>query len=109
MDPLPTSDAYRLRAAQDWLELGAHLEADRELAEITPQLRSHPDVLEIRRHIYARAKRWEACVDIAEAIIKVAPEHEQTWIHRSFALHELKRTQEVFDRLLPAAGGFTKV
>lgn len=46
---------------------------------------------------------------IAAAIIKLAPGRSDAWIHRSFALHELKRTQEAFDQLLPAAKKFRKV
>ena len=30
------------------------------------------------------------------------------WVQRSFALHKLKRSQEAFDRLLPAAAQFPK-
>ena len=71
-----------------------HTETDAELDEITPGLRSRPDVLEVRWQIYAQAKKWEACVEIAEAIIRLAPNKPLGWIHRSFALHEMKRTQE---------------
>ena len=109
MTPLEHPDVHHLRAAQGWLELGNHLEANEELERITPQLRAHPDVLEVRWAIYANAKKWEACVDIADAIIKLAPDRAEAWIHRSFALHELKRTQEAFDQLLPVADRFPKV
>lgn len=102
-------DNLHLQAAQGWLELGNHLEADKELDEIKPELRPHPDVLELRWHIYSRAKKWEACVDIAEAIIKLAPNRSEAWIHRSFAFHELERTQEAHDQLLPVAKKFRKV
>lgn len=60
--PFSSPDSHHLRAAQGWLELGNHLEADKELDEITPQLRTHPDVLEVRWHIYAHAEKWEASV-----------------------------------------------
>ena len=73
MKPLPPPDKHHLRAAQGWLELGNALEANEELERIAPELRAHPDVLEVRWHIYAHAKKWDACVDIAEAIIKLAP------------------------------------
>jgi tetratricopeptide (TPR) repeat protein len=109
MDFLETHDVMRLNAAQGWLGLGNHLEANEELEKITPAMRSHPDVLEVRYEIYAKAKRWEACVDIAAAIIKLAPDRPDAWINRSFALHELKRTQEAFDNLLPVADKFPKV
>jgi tetratricopeptide (TPR) repeat protein len=48
-------------------------------------------------------------VDIAGAIIKLDPDRPDAWIHRSFALHELHRSQEAFDQLLPAARKFPKV
>lgn len=103
------NDQRHLVAAQGWLELGLPLEANEELEKITPQLRAHPDVLEVRWHIYANEQKWEACVDIANAIIKLAPEKSGGWIHRSFAMHELKRTQEAFDQLLLVADKFPKV
>lgn len=108
MNPLEHPDSLHLKAAQGWLELGNHLEADKELDEITPELRKHPDVLEVRWQIYAKARKWEACVDIASAVVKLAPKRADGWIHRSFALHELERTREAFDKLLPVAGKFPK-
>jgi tetratricopeptide (TPR) repeat protein len=109
MKPLSPPDSHHLRAAEGWLGLGNHLEASEELERITPQLRAHPDVLEIRWHIYAKETKWDACVDIAGAIIKLDPNRSDAWIHRSFALHELNRTQEAFDQLLPVTDRFPKV
>lgn len=109
MKHLPESADIRLLAAQGWLELGNHLEADKELDEIAPQLRAHPDVLELRWEIHARGKKWDACVDIAEALIKLRPDHPNGWIQRSFALHGLRRTQEAFDKLLPAMHKFPRI
>ena len=109
-------DLLRLipKNAKEWrdttfVELGNHLEANVELEKITPMLRAHPDVLELRWHICQGAEKWEACLDIAAAIIKLVPKRPDGWIHRSFALHELKRTQEAFDNLLPVADRFPKV
>ena len=95
-----------LQAAQGWLELGNHLEANEELENITPQFRSHPAVLELRWRIYAKAENWIACVDIGMALTKLAPESAVSWLHLAYALHELKRTQEAFDVLLPVATKF---
>ena len=106
MKPLEPPDRQHLEAAQGWLELGNHAEANEELERIAPRLRVHPDVLEVRWHLYAHAKKWDACVDIAQAIIKLDASRPDAWIHRSFALHELKRTQEAFDLLLPVADEF---
>jgi tetratricopeptide (TPR) repeat protein len=106
---LPLPDLHHLRAAQGWLELGNPLEANHELENISPKLRAHPDVLEIRWHIYANELKWDACVDTADALVKLAPDRSDSWVHRSFALHILNRTQEAFDNLLPAAEKFSDV
>jgi len=106
--PLESPDIHHLSAAQGWLELGNHLEADAELARITPALRSHPDVLELRWQIYAKAGKWEPCVDIATALVATVPGEPNGWIHRSHALHELKRTEQASDLLLPAVDLFPK-
>jgi predicted Zn-dependent protease len=103
---LPAADQHHLRAAEGWLGLGDWLSANDELEEITAQLRAHPDVLELRWQIYAAANKWEPCVDIAAAITKLAPDRPTGWIHRAYALHELKRTAEARDTLLPVVEGF---
>lgn len=107
MKPLTPPDTHHLLAAQGWLELGNHLEADKELDEITPKLRAHPDVLEIRWEIYAKAKKWEPCVDIGLAIMKLDPQRPSGWIRHSFALHELKRTELAYTHLATVAEKFT--
>ena len=91
-----------------WLGLGDWREANEELEKITLSFRSHPDVLEIRFQIYAKVKKWEPCVDIGNALVKAVPNRPFGWLHRSFALHELKRTQEAADLLVPAAFRFPK-
>ena len=49
-------DLRHLQAAQGWLELGNHLEANEELENITPKYRAHLAVLELRWQIYAKAQ-----------------------------------------------------
>ena len=109
MKPLKHPDSLHLQAALGWLELGNHIEANEELEQIRPQLRVHPDVLEVRWQIYSIAKKWEACIDIAQALIKLAPNRLESWLHRSYSLHELKRTEEAHDLLLPAIEKFPDV
>ena len=73
MTPMPWPDQNHLQAAEGWLGLGNPHEANEELERITPEHRVHPAVLEIRWQIYAQAKKWPACLDIAAAITKLAP------------------------------------
>lgn len=106
---LEPPDCHHLNAAEGWLGLGDHLEANEELEKIAPRLRIHPSVLEVRWRIYAKAHNWEACVGIGEALVKLAPDLPESWIHRSYALHELNRTQEAEDKLEAAADLFPSV
>jgi predicted Zn-dependent protease len=106
MKELEFHDRRHLEAAEGWLGLGNFLEANEELECITPQMRVHPDVLELRWQIYAKGEKWEACVDIARAITKLAPSHPHGWIHWAYSLHELKRTKEAKAVLLPVADKF---
>ena len=106
MRPLEHPDDVHLRAAQGWLELGSHIEANEELEKITPQLRTHPEVLKVRWEIYADARKWESALDIAAALIQLDPNDPLGWVHRSYALHELKRTTEARDNLLRVVDNF---
>ncbi len=104
--PLEPPDSLHLLAAQGWLELGNPTDANAELEQITPELRSHPEVLEVRWEVHAAAKEWEAALEIAAALLQLAPDEAIGWVHRSYALHELKRTAEARDNLLRVVDKF---
>jgi predicted Zn-dependent protease len=105
---LDFSDQRHLDAADGWLGLGDYLSANDELEQITPELRGHPAVLSRRAGIYMKAKRWNEASQIADSLVKLSPGDVYAWVWRSFALHELKRTQEAYDLLLPAGVEFPK-
>jgi tetratricopeptide (TPR) repeat protein len=99
-------DIFCLRATEGWLELGNRREASLELDELAADLRGHPDALELRWRIQAAARNWEACVDIASALIAAAPDRPSGWNQRSYALHALNRTEEACANLLPVVDRF---
>jgi hypothetical protein len=107
MKKLPLEDQRLLDAAEGWIGLGDPQSASDELKQIAPKWRKHPDVLLCQIHLHAHRQEWETCIEIAGRLVKLEPDCPEGWIHRSYALHELKRTQEAFDQLLPAAGKFT--
>ena len=111
MKPLEPPDIHHLLAASGWLDLGNTREANEELDKITPRLRTHPDVLELRWQLYAQAKNWDACVDIAKAIAEQAPDRASGWIGRAYALRRATGggLQVAWDALLPAAEKFPDV
>jgi tetratricopeptide (TPR) repeat protein len=104
--PVEPPDSHYLLAAIGWLELGNLQEALVELEGITPRFNRHPEVLDARWQILARQENWHECVETASKIILQAPEKALGWIHRSYALHELKRTLEARDNLLPVVDRF---
>jgi tetratricopeptide (TPR) repeat protein len=106
MNPLRPVDLHHLRAAEGWLELDNAGEAREELDQISTNRLDHPDVLEVSWMLFAKVQNWNACVKAAELLVQQAPERPGGWIHRSFALHELKRTGEAFDHLSPVRGIF---
>jgi predicted Zn-dependent protease len=106
--PIGPPDIHFLRAAEGWLELGDHLEANEELKRISLQCRFHPQVLLVRWEIYARENHWEFAHTIAHGLVALAPEEAIGWINRSFALHQMRRTVEAWHALLPAVKKFPK-
>ena len=108
MSALQSPDIHHLNAAEGWLELGNHREALAELDCISAAAQGRLEVLGVRWSITAQFKAWEECVRIATSIVALAPSEVFGWIHRSYALHELKRTQEARDLLLPAVKLFPK-
>jgi len=107
--PLEPPNSHYLNAAQGWLELGDCQSALDELELIDPVLQSHPDVLSVRCDIYSAAMKWPAAVAVAWTLVNLMPDKPSGWVRRSFALHGLKRTQQAFDLLLPAAQKFPEI
>jgi tetratricopeptide (TPR) repeat protein len=99
-------DIFHLQAAQGWLELGSHTEAELELRNLAPELSEHPAVLQVRWAVCAAGRNWEAALEIAATLIQLAPADPFGWIHRSYSLHELKQTAEARDNLLRAVDKF---
>ncbi len=105
---LQPPDTHHLSAAEGWLELGNHHEALNELNLVSSAEQGSVEVLGLRWSISAQLKLWEQCVVLADRIIELAPKNVFGWIHRSYALHELKRTSEARDLLQPALKRFPK-
>lgn len=101
-------DRHRVLSAEGWLELGSSAEAAQELRLISRAAESHPDVLELRWRLYAAKGAWDVALDVARVVSQIDPARPSGWIHQSFSLHELKRTGEARDLLLPLANRFPK-
>jgi len=102
-------DKHHFDAAVGWLELGNAVEARAELSRLSSSHRAHPDVLALEWQLFATNRDWRDAAAIGESWVAVSPETPEAWIQRSYALHELQRTQEAWDKLLPAATLFPKI
>ncbi len=104
--PLEPPASHHVSAAEGWLELGNPAEAAAELAALAPEWSAHPAVLELNWQINANGRQWTTCLELAARLVALHPELPSGYIHRSFALHELQRTAEARDLLLPVLSRF---
>ena len=79
-------DTMHLEAAAGWIQLGDYDSANDELEKIRAEWRAHPDVLDLRWLIYSNDEQWDACLDIASAIVKMVPDRAQGWLDKAFSL-----------------------
>ena len=107
---LQHSDPIHLKAAAGWIQLGDYDSANDELENIRAECRAHLEVLDLRWFIYSHYEQWDACLDIATAIVKIAPDRVWGWIHKAYALR--RATGGGFENakvlLLEAASCFPK-
>lgn len=88
--------------------LGNPAEARAEFEQIRPAARAHPEALDFEWRLLAQERRWTEAVELGERLVQANPDDANAWVHRSYALHELRRTREAFDQLLPALRRFPR-
>ncbi len=110
MQTLEPPDTHHFSAAIGWLELGNPGEARAELAQISSGQQEHADVLEVRWAVAAEEKRWEEALQVAQALVRQAPERSSGWLHQAYALRRVPSgsVQKAWDALLPAFDKFPK-
>jgi tetratricopeptide (TPR) repeat protein len=108
MADLEWPDPHHLNATTGWLMLGNVVEARAEFEKLSATSRRRPQVLGVEWNLLSKEQRWEEAVVAADAQLAATPDDPEPWIHRSFALHELRRTREALDLLRPAAERFPK-
>ena len=73
--PLESQAQRHLMAAEGYVELGMHLEANGELEEINADFRHLPEVLAIRLQIYRALEKWDLMQVVARALARQEPEN----------------------------------
>jgi hypothetical protein len=54
----------------------------------------NPDVLQMRWRVFAKSEKWDTCLEIATALIRVTPDRPIGWIHQAVSLDKLGRTAD---------------
>ena len=60
MTPLGPPDSHYLASVEGWLGLGNPAEAAREMEQLSPAAREHPEVMRAGYHLFAAVKNWES-------------------------------------------------
>jgi predicted Zn-dependent protease len=103
---LEPPDIHHLNAAEGWMGLGNALEAEQELQKLSTAVAAHPDVLRVKYRFHQLSKQWEPAAETAQILCRVVPGTPLGWINLAYALHELKRTREAYQVLLPVVDRF---
>lgn len=108
MKALEPPESHHLHAAQGWFELGDDQTAAEELARIAQAFERHPDVLELRWLLAARAEEWDVGVNIGRDLVQTVPDRVAGWLHRAYATRRAAGggLRAAYEALLPAAERF---
>ena len=106
LNRLQLPDSHHLNAAEGWLGLGNTTEAREELTKLSLAVLGHPEVLRVKYHLYEKGKEWERAAETAQLLCQVVPEAPFGWIHLAYALHELRKTRQAYEVLIPVVNRF---
>lgn len=100
--PIPTS--HRIQYALGYLALGMLDAAAEELDAVDAEDRLRVEVLEVRMHLHAEAKRWEEAAALARRVALAKPDEPQGWISWAYATRRLTGIPAAEAILLRAEG-----
>ena len=103
---MESADQQRFEEAEAWFELGDLDEALGALDQISPGVREQPAVLDMRFHVCVKRNQWEAALEIARDLSRIAPGSLNAATLLACALHRLGRSEEAYDVVKPACAAF---
>ena len=108
--PLEPPDTHHFAATVGWIELGNLTEAKAELARISAEHQTHPDVLELKWMLCAEEKDWVGGLEVAATLLQLAPERSSAWLHQAYAMRRIPdgSVRKAWDALLPAFDKFPR-
>jgi predicted Zn-dependent protease len=107
-EKLEPPDSHYLSAATGWLELGNPTEALADLDHISADCQNKPVVLQLRWIIFAKQENWPGALEVARALVEIAPQLLDGWIHQAYALRRApgQGLAKAWEALLPVADQF---
>ena len=105
MSPMPPEAERTIQAAHGYHDLGMVEDAREELNSVPVEYRDHVDYLQVEAMVLLKEEHWDAALQISRLICKTDPKCSAGYIHASYSLHELGRTEEALQTLMdgPAA------
>lgn len=94
------SPEKHLAYAVGFMDLGLHVEAAAELAQLPPEIRATPPALGLLMELAMAESKWNEVLPLAEALVGFDAKNERPWIAWAYALRELDRTAEAQEILL---------
>lgn len=89
----------RILAAQGYVELELHDEAQAELRKLPPQAADRVDVIELTVLCLMKEQRWQDALALTRKLCALEPGEPGGFIHAAYCLHELGRTAEALGLL----------
>lgn len=102
MDPL----TRHLQAAQGYLELGLPLEANEEVEQIVPELKTLSEVLAVRVEIFRALAKWDRMEAVARQLCQRRPDEPQSFVTLAFATRRAVGLQEALAVLATVSSRF---
>ena len=84
--PLAPENQTHLTAAEGYLTLGLFIEAEAELARVSPDAQPRAEVLMVRVHLYQATKRWRDMQAAAMALVSLEPFDPQWVLALAYAI-----------------------
>src|SRR4051794_22485509 len=89
-------------AAEGYVELGMHLDANEELEQLEPENRILPAVMAIRIQIYRALEKWELMQTVAKILALHEPGNVQWTVDWAYATRRADSTEAARSILLEA-------
>ena len=97
-----------LQAAQGYLELGLPLEANEEIENIEPEMKTLSEVLAVRVEIFRVLGEWELMQGVARQLCHQRPDEPQPFISLAYATRRAVGLQEALAVLATVANRFPR-